>query len=184
MINRATREGKESAIHRLEELAKEVIPMNTPILDALAENKIKPFIEHPGQVRFDPDPKDLSKAGAWMEALPPELRIDILGFLNRLEAWCVYFTTGVADNEVAFTPVAPLLRAWVGQYYPVLVLMRADGRSGNFGNVVRLYRAWSDRMDEQQLARLHEDLVAQLDRKRSIMAKSSLPGIIGADVDD
>jgi hypothetical protein len=85
---------------------------------------------------------------------------------------------------VAFATVAPLLRSWVGQYYPLLLLERAQRRSGNFPNIVMLYTAWSNKMDEQQLATLHNDLVAQLERQRSNMSKKPrLPDVIGTKID-
>lgn len=183
MINRAEREAKLLAIHRLEELASEVIPMNASILDDMATHKIDVFVKRSEEVRFDPDPPDLREAAQWAGALPHELHNKMLAFLNRLEAWSVYFTTGIADDSVAFGPVAPLLRSWVGMYYSVLLLERSQTRSGNFPNLVMLYEAWSNRMDAQQLETLHKDLITQLERHQSSMAKIRLPGVIGSKVD-
>lgn len=183
MINRAEREAKLLAIHRLEELASEVIPMNASILDDMATHKIGVFVKRSEEVRFDPDPTDLREAAQWANSLPNGLHNRIRAFLNRLEAWSVYFTTGIADDSVAFGPAAPLLRSWVGMYYSVLLLERSQRRSGNFPNLVMLYEAWSNRMDARQLETLHRDLIAQLERHRSSMAKIRLPGVIGSKVD-
>jgi hypothetical protein len=183
MLNRATKEGKLEAIHRLEEVAREIIPLNEPILDGLAAGKVQVFLKVGGTVRFNPDPTDLASFRAWVVALPPGLYSKIVGFLNRLEAWSVYFTAGVADDTEAFGPVAPLLRSWVGQYYPVLVVMRASRASGAFPNLIKLYTAWSARMDAQQLEKLHDELVAQMDRKQSQLEQGKLPGVIGSKVD-
>jgi hypothetical protein len=184
MNDRAERESKLTAIHRLEELANTIIPMNTPILTAMQEHSIGVFLKAGERPVFDPDPKDVLPAATWARGLPDGQYVNILGFLNRLEAWCVYFTTGVADDTVAFGPVAPLLRAWVGQYYPVLLVERSAGRSGNFPNVIMLYKVWSARMEQEQLDRLHADLTQQLKRQRSKSSQLTLPKIIGKDSEE
>lgn len=177
MVERSTKETTLIAIRRLEEIANEIIPMNTPILDALSVGKVKVFLGKNDVVQFDPDPKDLDPARAWKTSLPPGAYNLIVGFLNRLEAWSVYFTAGVADHKVAFGPIAPVLRTWVGQYYPILLLARAELGSGTFPNLIKLYTVWSARMDEQQLARLHHDLVGQMDRTQSVLAQARLPDV-------
>jgi len=180
MVNRAKREGKHAAIQRLEELAKELIPDNIPILTLIGQAKVTAFV-NVGGIAFDPDPKDLTAARAWVKALPQGAESQIIGFLNRLEAWSTYFTTGVADEEVAFGPVAPVLRAWIGLYYPILLILRANRRSGVFPNLVTLYSVWTDKMDEAQLAQQMSDVEAQLERHRY---KKKLPGVIGSDIDE
>jgi len=184
MENRFQREATLSAIQRLEELATVVIPQNTPILAAMGQLKVEPYVKRSEDVRFDPDPKDLKPVQEWLAKLPVNLQGDITSFLNRLEAWSVYFTTGVADETVAFGPAAPLLRTWVGQYYPILLIERSRSRSGTYPNLIRLFKAWSDKMDEQQLATMHQDLVTQLERKRSGMSKAQLPLPLGSKIDD
>ena len=180
MIVRATREAKLVAAQRLEEVATVLIPMNGPILNALSAANVQVFLGEKDQVKFDPDPSDLRPAIAWKASLPPGGAKLIADFLNRLEAWCVYFTTGVADEKVAFGPIGPVLRSWVGQYYPSLLIYRSGANSGQYPNLIKLYTLWSNEMDSAQLARLHQDLVAQMDRKQSELAKSQLPAIIGS----
>jgi hypothetical protein len=181
---RAERESKLSAIQRLEELASEIIPLNDPILNAMSAAGIKVYLQPTEQVVFDPDPQDSARQIAWIRGLPAGTEAGILGFLNRLEAWSTYFTTGVADENVAFGSVAPLLRAWVGQYCPVLLLLRAHGQSARFPNLVMLFMAWSEKMDADALAALHGALEKQLERPQSQRGKNQLPPPIGTEIDD
>lgn len=125
IIHRATREAKLCAIQRLEELANELVTMNTSILDGLARDGLEEFHGYGDNVTFDPDPTDLRAAQKWYNAVSVGTYGEIIAMLNRLEAWSVYFTEGVADHRVAFGPIAPLLRSWVAQYYAVLLLLRA-----------------------------------------------------------
>lgn len=173
--HKSDHERKLIAIQRLEDVAKTIIPMNAEILDVLAAKSIKPFLKADDRIQFSPDPSDLTSARAWIGALPPDTSPKIVNFLNHWESWCVYFTTGVADEDVAFEPVAPLLRAAVGQYYPVLLVLRAASASGTFPNIVRLFTLWSAKMDAAQLARVYSDVVAELDRNKTRLAKAQLP---------
>lgn len=180
IVHRAQREAKLCAIVRLEEIAKEIIPLNTKALDAVVSSNLQVFLGHGETVRFDPDPTDLKAARAWYDAVPAKTYVEIATFLNRLEAWSVYFTTGVADPEVAFGPIAPLLRSWVGQYYAVLLVLRSGSKKsvGNFPNLVRLYLQWSARMDAQQLDRLHKDIEGQMEQAQGRLAKSKLEDVV------
>lgn len=180
IVHRAIREAKLCAMQRLEEIAKEIVPLNTEILDSMASGSVKAFLGPTDGVELEPDKKDLTAAGAWVEALPLETYNRIIGLLNRLEAWSVYFTKGVADPDTAFGPIAPLLRAWVGQYYAVLLILRSgiDKSAGKFPNLVQLYLQWTAKMDKQQLDRLHRDVVGQLEQAEARLAESKLPGII------
>jgi hypothetical protein len=164
IVHRAERDANLCAIQRLEEIARDLVPMNQALLDILASGKVKVFLGPRDAVRFDPDPQDLTAAKAWAGTLPAGANNQILTFLNRLEAWSVYFTKGVADPDVAFGPAAPVLRSWVGQYYAPLLLLRSGQAtpSGIYPNLIELYHAWSARMDAQQLDRLHKDVTDQM----------------------
>jgi hypothetical protein len=176
IVHRAQREAKLCAIQRLEEVAAEIVPLNTAALDGLVANKIAPFLAKGQVVQLDPDLKDVAAARSWVAKVPVDVYNKIVTILNRLEAWSVYFAKGVADDEIAFGPIAPLLRGWVGQYYAVLLVVRADpGRSGNYPNLVKLYGAWTARMDADQLARQHADVVAQFEQAKGRLAQQKLP---------
>lgn len=180
IVHRAEREAKLCGIQRLEEIAKEIIPLNTKVLDSMARAKVKTFLQSQDVVEFEPDKQDLTAARAWWALLPTETGNLIIALLNRLEAWSVYFTKGVADPDTAFEPIAPLLRSWVGQYYAALLIFRSgsDKISGKFPNLVQLYLQWTARMDAQQLLRLHRDVAGQLEQAEARLAQSKLPGII------
>jgi hypothetical protein len=180
IVHRATREAKLCAIQRLEEIAKEIIPLNTNVLEAMASGKVKAFLGPTDAIELEPDKADLTTAKAWYSLAPQEAYRRIITLLNRLEAWSVYFTEGVADPDTAFEPMAPLLRSWVGQYYAVLLVLRSGSSksSGKFPNLVRLYLQWTAKMDKQQLDRLHRDIAGQLEQAEARLAQSKLAGII------
>jgi len=180
IVHRTATDAKLCAIHRLEEVAKELIPENTKVLDALVKAGVHVFLGPADKVVFEPDPTDLTAARAWRAGIPVPAYNLVTGFLNRLEAWSVYFTTGVADPEVAFGPIAPLLRSWVGQYYAILLIVRSGTgpSSGTFPNLVRLYLQWSAQMDTQQLARLNKDIEGQMQQAQARLVQSKLPDVV------
>jgi hypothetical protein len=141
----------------------------------MATGKTRVYLTEKEEPRFDPDPADLTRAQAWQSALPIPLINRIITFLNRLEAWSVYFTTAVADENIAFGPVAPVLRSWIGQYYAIILVARAGPNNGTFPNLIRLYTLWTARMDAEQLARLHGDVTGQMERARTRLAQAGLP---------
>ena len=180
IIHRARREALICAIQRMEEIAKEIIPLNTAALDALARANVKVFLDPKDVVKLDPDETDLLGAQAWRATVPTEAYNRIVALLNRLEAWSVYFTTPVADANVAFGPIAPLLRSWVGQYYAILLLLRSGvgPSSGKFPNLIALYKAWSAQVDAQQLDRLHKDIAGQMEQAQARMVLAKLPDVV------
>lgn len=180
IVHRAKTDAKVCAIHRMEEIAKEIIPLNTAALDAMARAGIRVFLGATDRVKLDPDPTDLTAARGWRDTVPTEAYNRIVALLNRLEAWSVYFTSGVADADVAFGPIAPLLRAWVGQYYAILLVLRSGvgPSSGRFPNLVQLYGDWSARMDMQQLDRLHKDIAGQMEQAEARLEQSRLPTVV------
>lgn len=180
ILHRATRDAKLSAILRLEEIAKEIIPLNTAVLDSMASGRVKAFLGANDTVQLEPDRENIAAAVQWTASLPNVSYGRIITLLNRLEAWSVYFTKGVADPDTAFGPIAPLLRSWVGQYYAVLLVLRSgvDKASGKYPNLIQLYLQWTAKMDKEQLARLHQDVAGQLEQAEVRLAQSKLPGII------
>lgn len=186
LVTRAEREGRQCAISRCEELADEIIPQNTKLLNAMAEAGVPPFVSSASELQFDPDnPQLLNKAIDWFNALKPELRGDSILLLNRLEAWSMYFTQRLADPEVAFKPAAPFVVSTVAQLYAVLLIMRSDGaHSGKYPNLVELFQAWRGEMDKvnrgKQVGELLER-VRTLQREGTPSAKLQRP--LGTDLD-
>lgn len=180
IVHRALRDAKLCAILRLEEVAKELVPLNTGVLNALAADGVAIFLSPNDVVTFEPDPTDLKAANAWLATLSVETYNLIVTFLNRMEAWSVYFTTGVADPDVAFGPIAPLLRSWVGQYYALLLILRSGvaSSSGKFPNLIQLHMLWSAQMDTEQLARMHKDISGQMEQAQARIARAKLQDVI------
>ena len=186
MLTRATRDARQGAITRAEEWAREIIVMNGVILTLAAQHKVPVFVSSTSEVRFDPDnAADLEKAGKWCNDLPPEIYTNSLRLLNRMEAWAMYFTCGLADPKMAFGPCAPTFCSMIVQNYALLLLMRAQKSSGKYPNAVKLFKAWLHLLEDEERGLQRGDLLKRL---RALQAKGpanaeSLPDPIGTDID-
>jgi hypothetical protein len=162
MLTEATREVRSLAIERCEEFARELIPLNNPILKTFAEKSVAVFVVDVHVVAFDPDPAEhLEAARKWVNGLPAEVRGGCITMMNRLEGWAMYFTHQLADPTVAYGPCAPLFLSAVLQFYAIYLVLRAGNASGKFPNTVKLFKAWRADLKGEQAVQL-EALLARL----------------------
>jgi hypothetical protein len=184
IVSRAEREAKSCAIARCEEFAEEIIPMNNPILQKIASAKVPVFVKDPSQVAFDNPPTDQRPAIAWAQSLPEGVYSESIKLLNRLEAWAMYFTSGVADPTVAAAPIGPIFRSVVVQNYAILLLLRSQPGSGGFPNIVMLYEEW---VEQTEGRKRDEKMTQLLDELADLQSKgprgSRLPGVIGTKIE-
>lgn len=168
MLTRATREAREGAVALCEEFAHEVIPANAPIWGALLAAKVEPMVERLEDIRFDPDDEGQVKAAqAWWKTVPPHLRGSCMSFVNRLESWAMHFTAELADEQLAAGPCAPAFCSMVRQYYALLLTMRATRTSGRFPNIVKVFNAWRERLEQEERGVRQADLLRELDDLRA-----------------
>lgn len=163
MLTQAKRDARACAIARCEEWAREVIPRNGEIFKIFAQHKVQVFVKTIPEVRFDPDNFDeIKNAQAWLKALPEGVPKMMITHLNALEGWAMYFTHALADPDVAFGPCAPTYCTHVLQYYPMLLVLRANRGSGKFPNVVKLFKAWTAKFEMEQDGQEMRMLLKQL----------------------
>ncbi len=164
MLNQAHRDARGCAIVRCEEFAAEIIPLNAGIVNAFAALKTPVFVEDAADVRFDPDTReDLARAQEWFDSLPPEVRSACVALMNRMEAWAMYFTHQLAEADIAFGPCGPYFCSRVVQLYPYLLIARnRDQSSGNYPNVVALFKAWIAQLEEERRGLIRGQLLEQL----------------------
>jgi hypothetical protein len=186
MLNRAKRDALQSAMDRAQEWASRIIPENAAILEQIFQHKVPVFIASPAQVRFNPDnAEEVARAKQWCAALPEGMYGNSLRLLNHVEAWAMYFTTGLADHEVAFGPCAPTLCQMVMQDYAILLVTRADPASGKYPNTVTLFTQWLHLLAQQERGQATSQL---LDKVRELQSKGPanpnlLPKPLGLDID-
>lgn len=186
MLTQATRDAWSCAVHRCEEFADEIIPLNVPVLTNLAAFKVPVFVKHASEVQFDPDNKaDLDRAAQWVRNLPAGTLGDCVTLLNRLEAWSMYFTNRLADQKIAAGPCAPFFCSMVVQNYAVLLLHRnRDASSGKYPNIVKLFKSWWADIEDEKVGHKEGELLKQLAAlQRKGSPSSKLPNPLGTELD-
>ena len=83
-----------------------------------------------------------------------EFRKRVLGAANQIEAAAMYFSTGIADEEMAFMPLSKVFCDFVERTFFLYCLMRKHDQLNKWDYTVKLYRVWSKR-------RIKYDLDAQ-----------------------
>jgi len=166
MQNRTTREAVQSSIDHCDEMARELVPMYTEILNALRALKLPLFVSDPSEVSFEKteEVKKINDAIEWIGKLDPGLLDKTVPLMNKLETWSMPFThnPALADEKVAFEPCSTVFCQMVMGLYPMfLAQRRANPASGPYQNVVTLFQAWYAKTAQgpmlEQLKRLQVD---------------------------
>lgn len=183
MLTRAERESRQCAISRSEAMAAVIIPANRLLSSKLGEAAIPVFVKSPDEVSFDLNKADhLPRANEWIAKLPADLHNDCVGHINLLEAWAMYFTNGLADHKIAFGPCAPVFCGQMAQYFPVLIVHRANQRSGKYPNAVKLFETWRHELEMAESGIKMKELVDKISelQRRKVRPKP-LPSPLGTD---
>lgn len=186
ILTRAQREARHCAIARAEDMAKVLIPANRELSMKLGEALIPVFVRSAEEVSFDRNKVDriMGRANTWVTSMPPALQMECISYLNRLEAWSMYFTNGLADDEIAFGPCAPTYCSQIAQYFPVLIVHRANQRSGKYPNAVKLFETWWHKLKEEESGIQMKELVAKISElQHRKAAPNPLPKPIGTQLD-
>lgn len=171
LLTRAQRESRMCAVLRCEEMAQVLIKQNGEILAKHANLQRTPFLQSPTDVRFgDEDAALLERAKAWHVGIPFEVNRETVNLLNRMEAWAMYFNTGLADHKIAFGPCGPVFCGLVVRHYATLLVARHGNSSGKYPNIVAVFNDWRAQIDEKVLK---EDL------NRVQARRTQLPNPIG-----
>lgn len=163
----AQRDSLRLAASQCDSYQRSIIPLHNSLGDAIKENGIVYFdkaeVDVEGEtIRVRPNltkdelREELNKvkkiSGAWTEAF------------NAMEAFAVFFVSGVADENVAFSSVGKTYCCSVRKYLPHVVPMSEEG--GYYRNTIKLFFMWNARFEKQKLLKNKEKLEQQLDRVR------------------
>jgi hypothetical protein len=93
--------------------------------------------------------RDLSAAG-----------LGLIGFLNNLEGFALFFVSGIAEETVGYRETAVAFCNQVRAFMPLIYGLRTRG--ARYESTVSLYEIWNNRLDCEALKRKKESIDAQL----------------------
>ncbi len=76
--------------------------------------------------------------------------------LNSIEAFCIYFANGAADEQIAYPPLSTSFCKFVRWLSPLLIALRAitskdDLSRPRYQNTIIIYEKWSSRIKKESL---------------------------------
>jgi hypothetical protein len=81
---------------------------------------------------------------------------------NAMEAFSVFFASGVADEHVGFSAVGTTFCTTTRKYLPHIVLYRGDEKY--FRNIFKLFFLWHSRIESQKLAKQRQQIDSELSK--------------------
>jgi hypothetical protein len=84
---------------------------------------------------------------------------DLSAAFNAMEAFAVFFMSGIADEQVAFGSVGKTFLNSVSKYLPVLLFL-SDGEY--YKNIINLYVLWNERSERMTLLKSKDSIEERL----------------------
>jgi hypothetical protein len=79
---------------------------------------------------------------------------------NTLEGFAIYFTSGVASEELAFTSIGMAYCGCVTKYLPAIIMASESGKY--FRHLMKLFLCWNTRISKMNLLKSEKEIQEQL----------------------
>jgi hypothetical protein len=89
--------------------------------------------------------------------------LELLNTLNAMESFSNYFTSGIADERLAYYSVGTTFIHSVENYIPQIIMANNDG---HYRSITELYLLWKNRYDAMLLSKQKEDIGKKLRQKK------------------
>jgi hypothetical protein len=166
----------EKSIEYLHLFATEYIPKASKLLEDLSKKNIQ-FYKGPINKEFYFD----NNCNLGSDYIKKNLIIcaecGAIDVLNRFEYFSAALISGLADEELAFNPLASFYCEIVESLYVPLCYSRRNGLSTAYSNTIKLYNIWKARLDKLELEKKRSELdkeisKIQVERIQSIWKKT------------
>ncbi|MFJ7646907.1 hypothetical protein ACIQ1H_05130 [Lysinibacillus sp. NPDC097279] len=91
-------------------------------------------------------------------------RCEIVTLTNQLEFFSAAMNTGLADEQMAFNPLASTFCKFVEDNYDLYCYMRNGNEETLFNNTIDLYLMWKSRLNTIELVRKKVEIEEQLSK--------------------
>ncbi|EMY3479061.1 hypothetical protein AAIP31_002303 [Flavobacterium psychrophilum] len=155
MIMSSKRQAAELATKQINVYCKQIIPLQDKFTDKKREQNIERIV-----------PENLKKftiqeleSNVNHEIIKKKTKEfvdnidDILAILNAFESFAIYFTKGVADEEIAFSSIGRTYCFSVETFSFDLSIIRKDDEICGFENVIKLYQMWNAKLKSDKISR-------------------------------
>jgi hypothetical protein len=156
-----------------------ILPLGNKLFD---EKMALKFPEFKGEIKDFKSSElsewDIDFQKSFLTQLVKNSEVIGLNLINYLEGFSVYFTKGIADEEIAFSSVGGYFCSYVEIYYPLIAFQRDENKANEpYCNIIELYRLWKSRLakfesdvDILQREKLIEKQIEDLNKLKSTTA--------------
>lgn len=169
---RFKRASVEKSIEYLNWFATAFIPVANTSFDKVKASGV-PEYDGPFNAQFIFDTNCSTANPDVIAKLKSCIENDSVAVLNQLEYFSAALMSGIADEELTFSPAAQTFCEFVEFFYPVICFHRPDESSTMYSNTIKLYNMWNARLKkidlERKRSKLDEDISnIEVNRIRSI----------------
>lgn len=158
----AQRDAVKSANEQVKNYLEVVIPEGNRLFELVEAKKITSFKKSSFELNADSVDvtikPDTNKFSSDIISIVGEMT----HYLNLLEAFSTFFTSKLADENIAFKSVGMTYCKAVERYMPVIATL---GGKYYYQNIIELYRLWRERIDENDLKLEKADIEKRLEKK-------------------
>jgi len=130
------------------EIQKEFKPKKIPLIDFVAEEINTPALH----VHNNNGIKFMNEAGQTL----------IYDAANMFESLAINFVSKIADEEIAFHPLAKVYCDFVEEHFFFYCSQRKNGQLNPYHNSISLYKIWTTKIKEFNLSYIRENTVREL----------------------
>lgn len=151
----AKRDALKITSEQIMKYGSEVIPLQNVFNEKVKSEEIKFFTDSKVkitgreiQVKPCADDNEVKKLKS--------LIYEFTSVMNAMEGFSVFFTSGVADEKVAFRSLSSTYCYFVKELLPLLVLVEAGNK--RFTATMQLFHIWYSRLESENLEKQKEEL--------------------------
>ncbi len=156
----ARRESFRLATERCEQFASVILPASEAVDQVFEQKKFSQF----QKIIVEENDKGISiswkDSRKWLDELSKN-GDSVYRLANLLEGFALWFTCGIADENVAFRPCGSSFCGMVKQILPMLVM--ENKRNKTYSHTLRLYVAWRDKIKIEKNQAKQQEL--EMERK-------------------
>jgi hypothetical protein len=145
----ATREAYKLAADNCRYFAREVVPLQKPLFTQIMEKGIKSFQDRHFLLEYG----EIKNHNFDLELLKkeiPSIDHELVSFLNAMEAFALFFASGVAAEEVGYRETGTTFCHAVEYLMPALFSWRSV--NVRFDSTFKLYEIWRDRQKAENIS--------------------------------
>jgi hypothetical protein len=145
----AKREAYKLAADECRHFAKEVVPLKATLTNSVRAKNVRSFANR----TFTIEKGEITTHNfdrALLSKELPQISDELTAYLNALEAFAIFFASGVAAEEIGYRETGTAFCAGAQEFMPAIFMARSwDVR---YESVVRLYEMWSGRQQSEKIS--------------------------------